>query len=222
MRRADRDLALAVALVGAFMAWNALSDVLFQRLQLGALSLHEPLRLSILLLGAAVTLLGIVWLGCVRLGLGSLRALGWTARGRPGWMLAFGLLQTVCFSLMAFTAAAALLGGREGIGILATAATTMPASERTFYVIMGSKVSFVEESLFRGFLLQSLSAKWGLVAAIVLSSVLFAVFHRLTSPPFLLLKFLFGAVSAVSVVLTRSLIPTAIAHAALWAIFGDA
>lgn len=76
-------------------------------------------------------------------------------------------------------------------------------------------------SLFRGLLLQSLSAKWGRVAAVVLSSVLFAVFHRITAPPFLLLKFLFGAVSAVSVVLTRSLIPTAIAHAAMWAIFGD-
>lgn len=221
MRKADRELRLAVALVAAFMAWNAISDLLYEGLELGSLARGHPLRLSILLLGVTVTVLGIVWLGCVRCGAGSFAALGWTLRGRPALMLALGLAQTACFSLMAFGAAALLLGGREGVGILASAATTMPGLERAFYLIMGSKVAFAEESLFRGLLFQSLSAKWGLLAAILLSSVLFAVFHRLTALPFLLLKFLFGVVSAVSVTLCRSLVPTAIAHAALWAIFGD-
>jgi membrane protease YdiL (CAAX protease family) len=220
MQKAHRDVLQGVALVGAFLGWNALSALIYRELQLDGSSLLSPLRLSLILLGTAVTCVGIVWLGCVRFGLGSFRALGWSFRGRPGWMLLLGALQTVVFSLVAYAASASLYGW-AGIEGLTSAVLDMPAGERVFYLIMGSKVAFAEESLFRGFVLPTLQVSWGTLAAVLISGLLFAVYHRVMAPPFLLIKLIFGVVSAGSVLLFRSLVPTAIAHAALWTIFGD-
>jgi membrane protease YdiL (CAAX protease family) len=220
MQKLHRDVLQGVALVGAFVLWNVLSDLLYRELQLDGSSPLSPLRLSLHLLGTAVTCLGIVWLGCVRFGLGSFRALGWSWQGRPGRMLWFGALQTVLFALLVYAATVSLYG-RAGVEGLTSAVLTMPAGERVFYLVMGSKVAFAEESLFRGFVLPTMAASWGLLAAVLVSSVLFAVYHRLTAPPFLLIKLSFGIVSCASVLLCRSLVPTTIAHAALWTIFGD-
>lgn len=220
MLKENRRVLQSLALVGAFMAWNAASDQLHRHFQLDTWPVLSLPRLSLIWLGTAVTCGGIVWLGCVRHGRGSFEALGWTLQGRPGRMLLLGVLQTACFSLVAFAAAASLFG-RAGIPWLGNAVVNMPASERLFYFVMGSQVAFAEESLFRGFVLPAFSSRWGVLAGVLASSVLFAVYHRITSPPFLLIKFLFGAISAVSALLCRSLVPTAIAHAGMWTIFGD-
>lgn len=220
MRRETGEVIQGVALVAAFTAWCALVDVLHARLQLGSLPALSPWRLSLIVLDMAVTCGGIVWLGCVRHGRGSFRALSWAIHGRPGWMLLLSLLHTACFSLLAYGTAVWLFGS-AGIAWLTSAAASMPASERLFFLVLGSKVAFVEESLFRGFVLPAFSAKWGVLAAVLGSSLLFAVSHRTLAPTFLLVKLIFGVVSAAFVLRCRSLVPTAIAHAALWTIFGD-
>jgi membrane protease YdiL (CAAX protease family) len=86
---------------------------------------------------------------------------------------------------------------------------------------MGAKVAFVEETLFRGDLLASLRRRMGTNAAIVVSSAVFAIFHRTLEPVPLVMKFLMGALFAIATTRTRSLVPAALAHALLWAIVAD-
>jgi membrane protease YdiL (CAAX protease family) len=83
-------------------------------------------------------------------------------------------------------------------------------------------VAFVEETLFRGLLLPAIAQRAGVFAAIVLSSVVFGLYHRSLFPvPLLLMKMALGGYFAVFTVASRSLVPAWIGHSLLWAIAGD-
>lgn len=47
------------------------------------------------------------------------------------------------------------------------------------YIIMMTSVAFHEELSFRGYVLQNLDAEWGVIVALIASSVLFGLFHGL-------------------------------------------
>lgn len=217
--RRDFTLLKALVLVLAYAGWNALSDVLYGQLALDSSSRTHPLRLGMILLGTLITCGGVVWLGCVIWAQQSLRSLGWQAP-HPARAIGAGLLLTVLMFAAVF-AFVALLGGTEQVRTFAVAIWQMPAGERTFFTIMGAKVAFAEETLFRGLLLPALARKTGTVLAILLSSAVFAIYHGNLPLPFLLMKTVQGTLFAVFTVTSRSLLPAWIGHSLLWAIAGD-
>lgn len=211
------DTGRAAALVLVLMAWNAASDAIFDGLDAGADG--SPWRLPLILLGTLVTVGGVVGLGCVVAGRRSLRELGWTFE-RPLLLVAIGLAATALVVGMVF-GAYAFMGGVAAVRELATTLAAMPFAERAVFFVLGAKVAFVEETLFRGDLLRTLRARIGVVAAVILSSVVFALFHRTTDVLPLTMKLLFGLVFALTMVRTGSLWPSAIAHTLMWAIVAD-
>jgi membrane protease YdiL (CAAX protease family) len=76
------------------------------------------------------------------------------------------------------------------------------------YLFISLAVALYEELAFRGYVLQNLRADWGVVAALVASSLLFGVFHGLNPNVTwlaLLNIFLAGVVLAACYLVTRSL-----------------
>lgn len=216
----DSTLLKALLLVLVFAGWNALSDGLYQQLQLDSSSRTAPLRVVMILLGTLVTVGGVVGLGCVLWAKQSLRSLGWRVT-RPLRAVGLGLLLTVLLFAAIFSFVA-LRGGMQGVRWLASAIAELPAGERAFFAIMGAKVAFAEETLFRGLLLPALARKSGAIVAVVLSSAVFALYHRSLFPlPLLLMKAILGAFFAVSTLASRSLVPAWLGHSLLWAIAAD-
>jgi membrane protease YdiL (CAAX protease family) len=217
---ANCNISKALALVLAFVAWNALSDLIYERLHLDSSSRAAPLRIAMILIGMLVTCGGVVWLGCVVWAGQSLATLGWRAP-KPIRLVLLGLLLTSLLLASVF-ALVALLGGKHAVHELAAAIANMPASERIFFTLMGAKIAFAEETLFRGLLLSALTRKLGALAALVLSSVIFGLYHRSFVPvPLLLMKMALGAMFGVFTIASRSLVPAWIGHWLLWAIAGD-
>jgi membrane protease YdiL (CAAX protease family) len=134
--------------------------------------------------------------------------------------VAFGLLQAALLVGLVFAAYWGL-AGLPGVRGLANAIASIPVAERAFYVVAGAKVAFVEETLFRGDLLGKLSLRASRVASVVLSSMLFALYHRSLAPVPLGMKFVLGSIFAVFTLRTRSLIPSAMGHWLLWIIVAD-
>jgi membrane protease YdiL (CAAX protease family) len=218
--RHDFDIFKALALVLAFVAWNATSDVIYDHLQLDSSNRTDPLRVALIFLGTLVTCGGIVWLGCVVWAKRSFASLGWRAP-RPIRLVSLGLLlATLLFA--GVSGIVALLGGMQEVRGFAAAIATMPASDRVFFALMGAKVAFAEETLFRGLLLSSLRRRMGASAAIVLTSVVFGLYHRALVPvPLLLMKMVLGTLLGVFTLTSRSLVPSWIGHSLLWAVAGD-
>ncbi len=76
------------------------------------------------------------------------------------------------------------------------------------YLLLNAAVALYEELAFRGYILQNLSADWGMVAALVASSLLFGIFHGLNPNATLLALaniFLAGVLLAACYLATRSL-----------------
>jgi membrane protease YdiL (CAAX protease family) len=218
--RHDFDIFKALALVLTFTAWNATSDVIYDQLQLDSYDRTAPLRLALILLGTLVTCGGVAWLGCVVWAKHSFASLGWRAP-RPLRLVSLGLLLAAVLFAGVF-GIVALLGGVREVRGFAAAIATMPASDRVFFALMGAKVAFAEETLFRGLLLSSLRRWMGALAAVVLSSVVFGLYHRAFVPvPLLLMKMVLGTLLGVFTLTSRSLVPSWIGHSLLWAIAGD-
>jgi membrane protease YdiL (CAAX protease family) len=170
--------------------------------------------------GITVTCGAIVGLGCVAWNRTSLSELGWTLREPARWIV-HGLLMTALFVASTF-GVYGMMAGKQGIVDLAAAISAMPSEDRSFFLVMGARNAFLEETLFRGSLLIALEKRWGSLVAILLSAAIHALHHRAFAPVPLLVKFTFAVVMATSVVRTRSLVPAAIAHALLWTIAGYA
>jgi membrane protease YdiL (CAAX protease family) len=216
----DFGILKALLLVLIFAAWNALSDVLYDDLGLDGTSRADPRRIAMIVIGTFVTCGGVVWLGCVVWAGRSLGALGWRAP-RPARIVSLGLALTALLFAGVF-GFVALLGGAQQVHVFAEAVMNMPASERIFFTILGAKVAFAEETLFRGLLLSALARKMAPLAAIVLSSVAFGLYHRSVFPvPFLMMKVAVGMLLAAFALASRSLVPGWIGHWLLWSIAGD-
>jgi membrane protease YdiL (CAAX protease family) len=214
------DVWKALALVVAFAAWNALSDIVYERLGLDASSRADPLRIALISAGILVTCGGVVGLGCVVWARRSLASLGWRAP-HPVRLVGLGLALTALL-FAGVLGIVALLGGRPAVEQFVAAVVNMPASERLFFTIMGAKVAFAEETVFRGLLLSSLVERLGSVAAVVLTSVVFGLYHRAVFPvPLLLMKMALGLLLGAFTLASRSLVPSWMAHSLLWAVAGD-
>lgn len=72
----------------------------------------------------------------------------------------------------------------------------------------------VEEIFFRGYLLSSIRQAFGPQAAVIASTLLFAVAHLASGPSTVVTACLFGAVLALLTLRTRSVSPAILAHSA--------
>jgi membrane protease YdiL (CAAX protease family) len=116
----------------------------------------------------------------------------------------------------------AAFGGWAGLHDLAHTMASLGLAQRVFFAVMGVRNAFLEESLFRGDLQLSLEPKVGKYSAVLLSSLAFALFHRTLAPVPLAMKFATGLLFGVAASRTRSLVPSALAHALMWAILANA
>ncbi len=76
------------------------------------------------------------------------------------------------------------------------------------YLLLNASVALYEELAFRGYILQNLSSDWGVVVALVVSSLLFGIFHALNPNASLLALaniFLAGVVLAACYLVTKNL-----------------
>jgi len=132
-----------------------------------------------------------------------------------------GLLTTALLLAGVF-GLVAVLGGADGVREFAGAIANTPAGERLFFTLMGAKVAFVEETVFRGLLQSSLVPKLGAAGAVLITSVIFGLYHRSLVPvPLLLMKMVLGTLLGAAALVSRSLVPSWMAHWLLWAIAGD-
>jgi membrane protease YdiL (CAAX protease family) len=85
---------------------------------------------------------------------------------------------------------------------------TLVLASQIGYLLISVAVAFYEELAFRGYILQNLRADWGVIVALVVSSLLFGVFHGLNPNATLLALsniFLAGVLLAACYLATRSL-----------------
>jgi membrane protease YdiL (CAAX protease family) len=214
-----RTIVRPLLLVVAYAAWNHGSDIVSDRLHTDTLGFASPWKLPLIALGFAFGIGGLIGLGCVVWGRQSLHSLGWTF-ANPRRLVLVGLGQTALFIALV-VAVYGVLGGRQGIRELAVTLVTMPLGRRLYFAVMGTKVAFIEETLFRGDLLRSLQSRLGTSAAVLLSSAVFAIYHRTLEPVPLAMKFVMGLLFAAAAVRARSLVPSTLAHSLLWAIVCD-
>jgi membrane protease YdiL (CAAX protease family) len=203
------------------VAWNGAADVISDHLGIETGDFASPWKFPMFALGTALTCGLVVGLGVVVWGGTPLRELGWSLAGSSWQRLSLiGILQTALLIAMIVGVYGAF-GGSSGIHELLHAIASLTVGQRLFFAVAGIKIAFVEESLFRGDLLRSLSRRVRDPAAMVISSAAFAAYHRTLAPVPLLMKFAMGMIWALSATRTRSLLPSALSHALLWAIVAD-
>jgi membrane protease YdiL (CAAX protease family) len=166
---------------------------------------------------AAAVLALVVGAGLLLVGRLRLTSIGWR-REEPRRAIVGGLLGAVA-STCALLGAVALFD-LDPIGGLRQMLEYSP-SQRAVFAIVGVAIAVFEESIFRGYLQQELTARFGFPIALLLTAALYALYH-------------FPAVQAVSVIARfgqglvygalrgrdRSLVTPALAHALCWAFVG--
>src|SRR5262245_28486262 len=104
---------------------NAISDVVYERLDLDSSSRTDPRRLALILAFTLVDWGGILWLGGMVWAKRSLASLGWRAP-RPFRLVLLGLLTTAILFGGVF-GLVATLGGSEAVSDFCGAIASMPA-----------------------------------------------------------------------------------------------
>jgi membrane protease YdiL (CAAX protease family) len=180
----------------------------------------ERVPLAINHLETWATAVVVVGLGIVRGGRTSLRDLGWRFSNPVRLVAAGAFLTAVQAGLM--VAIAGSSSGASGVRELGHYVASVPIGERASYAAFGVVIAFWEESLFRGDLLRCLRRAMKVPAAVIVSTAIFALYHRDLSAFGLFTRSLWGLLFALGATATRSLVPSAIAHALMWAIWCDA
>jgi membrane protease YdiL (CAAX protease family) len=86
---------------------------------------------------------------------------------------------------------------------------------------MGAKAACMEETLFRGDLLRALRQPLGAAGAVIISSLVFALYHLDLTPLPLVMKVAFGILFACTRLGSGSLVAGVTAHTLLWAIVAE-
>lgn len=182
----------------------------------GDLEIIDGWTFGALLAASVLSLGGVVGLGLVLWGRISLAELGWRA-DRLGPDVVRGLLggAVCCFIVL-------LVSMSRG----ATATETLQSwwsvgfLERLLGVVIGIEAALTEETLFRGDLQPTLQRILGRGAGLLLTAVLFALYHLRLEPWGLLGKTAFGLVFGILRDRTGRLPSPAVAHWLTWAVLG--
>jgi membrane protease YdiL (CAAX protease family) len=169
------------------------------------------------LVGVALTIP--VVLALARLGRTNLRDLGWRTDA-PLRHVVVGVAGGVFLVL----ATAGLVGivAPGGVESLLSAVVSWTPRQRLLFVIIGIGAAFSEETIFRGWLQRALAERMGTWPGLLLCALIFAAMHLAFRPAALAVKLIFGVVLGALALRTRSLVPSAVAHAVAWSLLGFA
>jgi membrane protease YdiL (CAAX protease family) len=183
--------------------------------------LREPTLLALLAVAAAggIALALLLGPGLLIAGRISLSALGFRRIAAPRAALLSLAGAAVCVAAIFLGLA---LFGEAGApaSVLDKLASYSPL-QRALFIVLGLQIALYEETIFRGYLQPTLTAKLGVAGGLVLTAVLYAVYH----PPHfhlvgIVARLLQGLTYGVLRESSRSLVPSTFAHALYWAVFG--
>lgn len=147
-----------------------------------------------------VGVVGLTWAFCHFVDQTSLRSLGlqtrgWLAKVAAGWGLGT-VLQLLIFAALGIA------------GWLTVERADWQPVDLSVSIVAWLIISFNEELSFRGYILQRLAQAWGLPAAVVVSSLIFAMVHMLNpnvQPLAMVSLFIAGLLLACAYLVSRSL-----------------
>jgi membrane protease YdiL (CAAX protease family) len=210
-------LAHALLLVALLAMTRVLGFLLLGRITGRAdLDVIDGWTFAALLAGSVLSLGGVIGLGLLVWGRIPLAELGWRA-GRVGPDLLRGAVGgAVCCGIVL------LISMSRG----ATAAETLqawwgvPVLERLLGVLIGVEAALTEETLFRGDVQPTVQRILGRGAGLILTAVLFALYHLRFGFFGLLGKTAFGLVFGLLRERTGRLVSPAVAHWITWTVLG--
>jgi membrane protease YdiL (CAAX protease family) len=150
----------------------------------------------------------------------SFREVGWAApRPRD---LALGLLGLV-LCVAAVVGTLTLLFGSPGAALahVARSSASFGARQRLFFALIGATAAFSEETIFRGILQPTLQRRLGRIGGLVVTAVVFALYHLTLRPAALIGRLAIGLVLGGLRDGTGTLWAPALAHALLWVVLGS-
>lgn len=147
----------------------------------------------------------------------SLRDVGWRSRA-PALHAALGIGAGV--ALVLATAGLGQVMDATGFRDILAATLSWSGRQRALWVVIGVQAAFFEETVYRGLLQPGLMSRLGGAAGFIASVLIFAVGHLAFAPLALAGKLIYGVVLGALALWSRSLWPSAIAHAIAWSMLG--
>lgn len=162
----------------------------------------------------------VLWLFMGRYARLSFRDAGWRqlALRDVGYGVVGFVLLAACL-----TCVIAMDGGfKDALAYIADTIAHYTPQQRALFVVMGVIAAVPEETIFRGVLqptLQKMIGRWG---GIVVTAVIFSIYHvqYVMAPPMLVSHFATGLVLGLLRERTQTLWAPAIAHALVWIVLG--
>ena len=150
----------------------------------------------------------------------SFREAGWS--GLAPRDIAYGVLGFSLFAIVVTCVFAAESGFQDAIAYIADTIAHYTPQQRVFFVLMGVIAAIPEETIFRGIMQPTLQRKVGRWPGILLTAVIFAVYHIhfQFALPRIISHTCWGLILGLLRERTGTLWAPAIAHALMWIIFG--
>lgn len=150
----------------------------------------------------------------------SFREAGWS--GLELRDVVYGVLGFALFAIVVICAFAADSGFTDAIEDIADTIAHYTPQQRVFFVLMGITAAIPEETIFRGIMQPTLQNKAGRWPGVLLTAIIFAVYHVqfAFALPLLLSHFCFGLILGLLRERTGTLWASAIAHALVWVVLG--
>jgi membrane protease YdiL (CAAX protease family) len=182
---------------------------------------QAPPAAFIINIGVGLFEIGVVLrLGMCRYARLSFREVGWIGLALRD--VAYGVLGFVLLAVSVTCVLATDSGFADAITYIADRIAHYTPQQRVFFVLMGVIAAIPEETIFRGILQPTLQAKVGRWPGILVTAVIFALYHVhfAFSLPRVISHMCSGLILGLLRERTGTLWAPAIAHALLWVIFG--
>jgi membrane protease YdiL (CAAX protease family) len=182
---------------------------------------QAPPAAFVINIGVGVFEIGVVlWLGMGRYARLTFREAGW--HGLALRDVAYGVIG---FALVAFIVTCSFAvesGFQDAIGYIADTIAHYTPRQRVLFALMGLIAAIPEETIFRGIMQPTLQQKVGRWPGILLTALIFALFHvqYAFALPLLISHFCYGLVLGLLRERTGTLWAPAIAHALVWIVLG--
>jgi membrane protease YdiL (CAAX protease family) len=193
-----------------------------------ALGIHDrreiweaPLAAFIINIGVGLFEIGVVlglWMR--RYARLSFREAGWTGLALRD--VGYGVLGFALFAIVVTCVFAAEDGFNDAITYIADKIAHYTPQQRALFALMGLIAAIPEETIFRGILQPTLQRKVGRWSGILLTAVIFALYHVhfVFALPRIISHLCWGLILGLLRERTGTLWAPAIAHALMWIIFG--
>jgi membrane protease YdiL (CAAX protease family) len=208
--------------IGHFLLAFGVGGLLARALHLNGRTIYQASPASFVMLVSVAALEVGVLFGLLMRGVGRLgfREVGW--RSLTGRDISLGVMGfAVCGCAVVLMLAGLFGSAGAAWNYLVRSVSAFSAQQRVFFVLMGAFAAFAEETIFRGILQPTLQRKLGRWPGLVVTAVIFAVYHLKFKPAALLGKLAIGLVLGGLRERTGTLWAPAIAHALIWVVLGS-